>query len=55
MALVRQLADAVHHGVDDALADTVVSASVVVGGVLLACDELVRVEQSSVGADTNLI
>ncbi len=37
-AVVRELADAVEHKVHDLLADGVVAAGVVVGGILLARD-----------------
>ena len=49
-ALVGELADAVEHEVDDLLADRVVSARVVVGSVLLAGDQLLRVEELAVRA-----
>ncbi|PVD29742.1 hypothetical protein C0Q70_08998 [Pomacea canaliculata] len=54
-ALVRQLADAVQHQVDDLLADGVVAAGVVVGGILLTRDELFRVEQLTVGTQPHFI
>ena len=54
-ALVSQLPDAVEDQVDDLLADGVVATSVVVGGVLLASDQLLRVEQLAVGASADLI
>jgi hypothetical protein len=54
-ALVSQLADSVQDQVDDFLADGVVAASVVVGGVLLARDQLLGVEQLAVGAGADLI
>ena len=54
-ALIGQLADAVQHEVDDLLADGVVAASVVVGGVLLAGDELLGVEELTVGARAHLV
>ena len=37
------------------LADGVVAAGVVVGGVLLACDQLLGVEQLAVGPGTHLV
>jgi len=49
-ALVGELADAIEHEVDDLLADGVVAARVVVGRVLLARDELLGVEELTVGA-----
>jgi hypothetical protein len=54
-AVVRQLADAVEAQVDDLLADGVVAAGKVVGGVLLAADQLLGVEQLAVGASADLI
>ena len=54
-AVVRELADAVEHEVDDLLADRVVAARVVVGGVLLARDELLRVEELAVRARADLV
>ena len=54
-AVVRELADAVEHEVDDLLADGVVTTGVVVGGILLAGDELLRVEQLAVGAGADLV
>lgn len=54
-ALIGQLADAIEHDVDDFLANGVVTASIVVGGIFLASDELLRVEQLSVGSSANLI
>jgi hypothetical protein len=47
-ALVSQLADPVQHQVHDLLADGVVAASVVVGCVFFARDELFRMEELSV-------
>merc|ERR1719446_289490 len=43
------------HEVDDLLADRVVAAGVVVGGVLLARDELLRVVELAVGARADLV
>ena len=54
-AVVRELADAVEHEVDDLLADGVVAAGVVVGRILLAGDELLRVVQLAVGAGADLV
>ena len=47
--------DFVEHGVDDLLADGVVTARVVVGRVLLAADQLLRVKQLAVLARTYLV
>ena len=54
-ALVSQLTESVEDKVNDLLADGVVAAGVVVGGVLLACDELFRVEELTVGAGADLV
>ncbi len=54
-ALIGQLADAIQHKVDDFLANGVVTTSVVVGGVFLTGDQLLRVKQRAVGASTDLI
>ena len=53
-AHVRQLPHPVQHQVHDLLADGVVAPGVVVGGVLLACDQLLRVEQLPVGPGADL-
>jgi hypothetical protein len=54
-AVISQLADAVQHEVDDLLANGVVTAGIVVSGVLLARDDLLRVVQLSVGAGAHFI
>mmetsp|Transcript_8826 Transcript_8826/g.23021 ORF Transcript_8826/g.23021 Transcript_8826/m.23021 type:complete len:269 (-) Transcript_8826:39-845(-) len=54
-AVVGELPDAVKHEVDDLLADGVVAAGEVVGGVLLARDELLGVEELAVGASADLV
>ena len=54
-AVVRELADAVEHEVDDLLADRVVAARVVVGRVLLARDDLLGVVELAVGARAHLV
>ena len=54
-AVVGELADAVEHEVDDLLADGVVAARVVVGGVLLARDDLLGVEELAVRAGADLV
>ena len=53
--LVSQLSDSVQAQVNDLLSDGVVTTSVVVSGILLSCDQLLRVEQLSVGSSTDLI
>ena len=54
-ALVSEFANAIEHQVDDLFADRVVAASVVVGGVLLAGDELLGMEELPVSAGSDLI
>ena len=53
--LVRKLADAIQHKVDNFLSNGVMTASIVVGSILFASDELFRVEQLPVSASANLI
>ena len=53
--LIGQLPDPVKAEIDDLLSDGVVSSSVVVGGILLARDQLLRVEELSVGSSSDLI
>ena len=53
-ARVDELPDPVENQVDDLLPDGVVASSVVVGGVLLAGDQLLGVEQLPVGAGPHL-
>jgi hypothetical protein len=54
-ALVSQLADAVKHQIDDLLSNGVVASGVVVGGIFLASDQLLRVEKLTVCSSTDLI
>ncbi|KAF4526367.1 hypothetical protein B566_EDAN014105 [Ephemera danica] len=54
-ALVSKLADTVEHQVNDFLANGVVATSVVVGSILLAGDQLLRVEELAVGSSAHLI
>ncbi len=53
--LVSQFPDPVQDKVHDLLPDGVVTTSVVVSGILLASDKLLRVEQLTVGASAHLI
>lgn len=53
-AVVCKLADAVERKVDDLLPDGVVAAGEVVGRILLAGDQLLRVEELAVGAGADL-
>ena len=54
-AVVRHTPDLVEHLVDELLADGVVATSVVVRGILLASDHLLRVEEGAVGAGADLV
>jgi len=54
-ALVSQLPDAVKDQVDNLFADGVVASGIVVGSILLAGDQLLRVEQLTVGTSADLI
>ena len=54
-ALISQLPDPVENQVDDFFADGVVTSGVVVGGVFLTGDQLLGVEQLTVGASADLI
>ena len=54
-ALVSQLTDAVKYQINDLFANGVVTAGVVVGCILLASDELLRMEQLAVRASAHLI
>jgi hypothetical protein len=54
-AVVGEVADTVEDGVDEVLADRVVATGVVVGGVLLARDERLGVEERLVGASADLV
>ena len=54
-ALISQLPDSVKDEVNNFLANSVVTTGVVVGSILLTSDELLWVEQLSVGASSDLI
>ena len=54
-ALIGQLPDPVKAEIDDLLSDGVVSSGVVVGSILLSRDQLLRVEELSVGSSSDLI
>ena len=54
-AVVGELADAIEDEVDDLLANGVVTAGVVVGGILLAGDDLLGMVQLAVGAGADLV
>ena len=54
-ALVSHPPDLVHRDLDLLLADGVVTPGVVVCGVLLASDQLLRMEELPVGSSSNLL
>jgi hypothetical protein len=54
-ALIGEFTDSVEAEVNDLLTDGVMSTGEVVGGILLSGDELLGVEQLSVGSGTDLI
>jgi len=54
-AVVSQLADTVENKIDNLLANGVVTTGVVIGGILLARDQLLRVEELTVGSSADLI
>lgn len=53
--LSYQFADAIKDRVNDFLANGVVTTSVVIGRILFARDQLLRVEELAVGSGTNLV
>ena len=55
MYLTSQFANSVQNQINNLLANGVMSTSIVVSGILLSCDQLLRVEQLSVGSGTDLI
>ena len=52
--LIGQLSDSVEHQVNDLLTDGVVTSGVVVGGIFFAGDQLLGVEELSVGTGSDL-
>ena len=54
-AIVRNTPNLVEHLVDELFADSVVAASVVVRGILLASDHLLGMEEATVGAGADLV
>jgi hypothetical protein len=54
-AVISELSDSVEAEVDDFLTNGVVTTGVVVGGILFTGDELLGVEELSVGTSSNLI
>lgn len=53
--ITHQLANSVQHQIHDLLANCIVATCIVVGGILLTGDELLRVEQLTVCPGANLI
>merc|ERR1719310_1593626 len=53
--LISQFPDSVQDKIDDFFANCVVTASIVVGGIFFAGDQLLRVEELTVGTGTDLI
>jgi len=54
-ALIGELSDSVEAEIDDLTSDGVVTSGEVVGGILLSGDELLGVEELSVGSGSDLI
>lgn len=54
-AVIGNTANLVQNLIDQLLANSVVTTSVVVGGILLASDHLLRVEQAAVGTGADFI
>ena len=54
-ALVSKLSNTVKNKIDHFLSNCVVTTCVVVGSILLASDQLLRVEELAIGACTHLI
>jgi len=53
--LVSKLSDTVKNKINDLLSNSVMATGVVVGSILLASDQLFRVEKLTIGASTYLI
>ena len=54
-AVISQLPDSLKDQVHDLLANGVVAPGVVVGGVLLAIDELLRMKEAAISSDPGLV
>jgi hypothetical protein len=54
-AVICELADTIENKIHDLLADGVMATSIVVGGVLLARDELLWVVELTIGAGADLV
>ena len=53
--LVSKLSDMVKNNINDLLSNSVMATGIVVGSILLASDQLFRVEKLTIGASTYLI
>jgi len=54
-AVVGELSDAIKDKVDDLLADGIVTTSIVVGGIFLARNQLLRVVKLAISSGSNLV
>jgi len=54
-ALVSQFPDSVKDEINNLLSNSIMTTGIVVGCILLASDELFRVEELTVGTSANLI
>eukprot|EP00091_Calanus_sinicus_P017923 TRINITY_DN3915_c0_g1_i1.p1 TRINITY_DN3915_c0_g1~~TRINITY_DN3915_c0_g1_i1.p1 ORF type:complete len:144 (-),score=11.13 TRINITY_DN3915_c0_g1_i1:79-510(-) len=54
-ALVCQLPDPVQHQINNLLSNSIVSSCIVVGGILLPSDHLLRMEELAVSSSANFI
>jgi len=54
-AVLGQFADSFQHEVNDLFADRVVTASIVIGRILLSVDHLLRMKQTAIRAHANLV
>ena len=54
-ALVRKLTNALENNIDNLFPNGVVTTCIVIGSILLASDQLLRVEELAIGACTHLI
>jgi hypothetical protein len=54
-AVIRKLANAIKHKINNLLANGVVTASVVVSGILLTGNQLLRVVKLTVGSGADLV
>lgn len=54
-ALISELSDSVEAEIDDFFTDGVVTSGEVVGGIFLSGDELLGVEELSVGASSDFV